>query len=34
VNVNLDVLGLTVMNGVCCHVYSTDVVIEDNCGGG
>jgi hypothetical protein len=23
VNVDLDVLGLAVMDGVCCHVYST-----------
>jgi hypothetical protein len=28
------VLGSAVRNGVCCYVYSTDVVIEDNCGGG
>ena len=33
VKVDLDVLGLAVMDGVCCHVYSTDVVIEDKCGG-
>jgi hypothetical protein len=33
VNVNLDVLGPAVMDGVCCHVYSTNVVTEDNRGG-
>ena len=33
VNVDLDVFGLAVMDGVCCHVYSTDVVTEDNRGG-
>ena len=33
VKVKLDVLGLAVMDGVCCHVYSTDVVTEDNRGG-
>jgi hypothetical protein len=30
VNGNLDVLGPMVINGVSCHVYNTDVVIEDN----
>jgi hypothetical protein len=34
VNVDLDVLGPAVMNGVCCHVCSNDVVIEDNYGRG
>jgi hypothetical protein len=34
VNVNLDVLGLAVMNGVSCHVNSTNVVSEDNRGEG
>jgi hypothetical protein len=34
VNVDLDVLGLAVMSRVSCHVNSTDVVIEDNHGGG
>jgi len=34
VNVNLDVLGPTVMNMVSCHVYNTDVVTEDNRGRG
>ena len=33
VNVDLDVFGLAVMDGVCCHVYNTDVVIEDKWGG-
>ena len=33
VNVNL-VLGPTVMDGVCCHVYNIDVITEDNHGGG
>jgi hypothetical protein len=32
VNVDLNVLGLVVMDGFCCHVYSTDVVKEDNSG--
>jgi len=34
VNVDLDVLGSALMSGVSCHVYSTDVVTEDNRGGG
>jgi len=34
VNVDLDVLCPTVMNGVGCHVNITDVVIEYNRGGG
>jgi hypothetical protein len=34
VNVDLDVLGLAVMSGVGCHVNNTDVVTEDNRGGG
>jgi hypothetical protein len=34
VNVDLDVLGLVVMDGVCSHVYSTDVDTEDNHGRG
>jgi hypothetical protein len=34
VNADLNVLvGLVVMNEVSCHVYNTDVVIEDNHGG-
>ena len=33
VKVDLDVLGLAVMDGVCYHVYSTDVVTEDSRGG-
>jgi hypothetical protein len=33
VKVDLDVLGLTMMDGVCCHVYSIDVVTEDTRGG-
>jgi hypothetical protein len=34
VDVDLDVLGPAVMNGVGCHVDSTDVVTEDNRGRG
>ena len=34
VNVDLDLLGPTLMSGVSCHVYNTDVVTEDNRGGG
>jgi len=34
VNVDLDVLGLVMMNGVNCHIYNTDVVTEDNRGRG
>ena len=34
VNVDLDVLGPTVMNRISCHVNSTDVVTKDNHGGG
>ena len=33
VKVDLDVLDLAVMDGVCCHVYNNDVVTEDNRGG-
>jgi hypothetical protein len=33
VNVDLDVLGPAVMNGVSYHVNSTDVVTKDNRGG-
>ena len=34
VNLDLDVLGLVVMNEVSCHVYNTDIVTKDNRGGG
>ena len=34
VNVDLGVLGSAVIDEVCCHVYNTDVVTEDNRGGG
>jgi hypothetical protein len=34
VDVDLDVLGLAVMNRVGCHVNNIDVIMEDNHGGG
>lgn len=34
VDVDLNVLGLTVMNGVGCHVESTDIVTYGNRGKG
>ena len=34
VDIDLDVLGPSMMNRVGCHVDSTDVVTEDNRGGG
>jgi len=32
-NVDIEELGPVVMNGVICHVYNTDVAIENRGGG-
>lgn len=34
VNVDLDMLGLTMMYRVSCHIYNSHIIAEDNGGGG